>query len=157
MTGSMRSEWHDFADKIDLLGLNAYVAPADGGAHDDYIVAMGYIQNECPTRDTLDYEYNFVVPDKKQKNEIAEIDRRNTDKGIAVVILAIITATMAIFSIYCCLKNRGSICKTRDENGSVDTNELPVHQEDISVAEAGIPRVPTAEHDYDNEGGKNRE
>ena len=39
------------------------------GAHDDYIVALGFIQNDCPSRDIVDYEKNFVMPDKKQQEE----------------------------------------------------------------------------------------
>jgi len=41
----------------------------ESGAHDDYIVSMGFIQNECPSRDSLDYERDWVIPDKKLKSE----------------------------------------------------------------------------------------
>ena len=54
-----------------MLGFNAYIAPSSGGAHDDYIVALGLIQNECPTRDVVDYEKNFVDPDKKLRDDEA--------------------------------------------------------------------------------------
>ena len=115
VTGSMREERHDFADKIDLLGLNAYVATgADGD--ENYIVALGFIQNECPSRDALDYEKNFVSPNKQEQNEKARDRRIQSDKGIAIVILSIIVGFMGIFSIYCCLKNRGQLCKSKDQS-----------------------------------------
>ena len=47
------------SDKIDLLGFNALLRPMTHGHHGDIIVALGFIQNECPTRDVLDYEKNF--------------------------------------------------------------------------------------------------
>ena len=120
----------------------------ESGAHDDYIVSMGFIQNECPSRDSLDYERDWVVPDKKLKSEKEKARRGGSDKGIAIVILAIIIGVMAIFSIYCCLKNRGQFCKGKKEPGA--GGDISVQQDDNSIVERR-KKVPTASNDFDNE------
>ena len=111
VTSDSREKRHDLSNKIDLLGFNAFVKGTPGGAHDDYIVALGFIQNDCPTRDLIDYEVNFVIPDREGKEK--ELEERRVgggDKSIAIAILATIIVFVTLISIYCCLKNRGQLC-----------------------------------------------
>ena len=113
-TDESREKRHDLSDKIDLLGFNAFVKGTPTGSHDDYIVALGLIQNDCPTRDVVDYEVNFVIPDRKGKEREQE-ERRvgGGDKSIAIAILVTIVVFVTLISIYCCLKNRGQLCNDK--------------------------------------------
>ena len=101
-TDESREKRYDLSDKIDLLGFNAFVKGTPTGSHDDYIVALGLIQNDCPTRDVVDYEVNFVIPDRKGKEREQE-ERRvgGGDKSIAIAILVtiVVFVTLMIFFV----------------------------------------------------------
>ena len=114
---SSRKHRHELFDKIDLLGLFGYIKRVPAGPQtvnpesqdirDEYIVALGFIQNECPTRDVIDYERNFVIPDKQQNKERRGDGRMPT--GLVVVLSCLTTAAVILSIIigYYCLKNRG--------------------------------------------------
>ena len=111
-----RKHRHELSDKIDLLGLFGYVKRVPAGPQtadsesqdirDEYIVALGFIQNECPTRDVIDYERNFVIPDKQQNKDRRGDGRMPT--GLVVVLSCLTTAAvmLSIIIAYFCLKNR---------------------------------------------------
>ena len=120
------SHKQDFSDKIDLLGLFGYIMQLPSGDHSEYIYALGFIMNDCPTRDSVDYEANWVMPDKEKHKEMAAERRRGEDKSIAIVILAIIIVILSICALYCCLKNRGQMCNAKDRDSVNVDQEMSI-------------------------------
>jgi len=51
----------EFDRKVDILGVWGKVSQEAGGAHSEHIHALGFITNECPSRNILDLEHHLLL------------------------------------------------------------------------------------------------
>ena len=79
----------------------------------EYIHTLGFITNECPSRNVLEFEKNLNV-DKttlKSLEDTIKYEVEHEDPVIGVVIVTVLCISICFCWGYYCLKNRGQICK----------------------------------------------
>lgn len=104
---------------MDLLGVFGRVTIASESLSETpHIHSLGFIVNECPVRNLLDFEQNHDL------NELLKIDEAkeagaaiDSEAKLGLALIIGIISLWVIIGVYIALKNRGKLCKKGTKNG----------------------------------------
>ena len=102
-----------FEDKADLLGIYGYGKVNDDSGFVD-IVSLGFLANECPIRDLLEWERTYHSDKNPSSAVLMEIEREGKSVIALILVMAMLIITIFI-ATYCCLKNRGLMLKNDED------------------------------------------
>ena len=116
---------------MDILGVYGIVAPdllnsKLGGS----IVSLGFVENLCPVREALTLE-------KTIKKNAIETPGSKVDIGLAIALGSCLVTAGCALAIYCCLKNRGRLCK----KGAETNDPSPISNDSTRGPDIVVPTI----------------
>ena len=112
------SEIIDFSDRNQLLGLFGKVEVDETGDSPDKLLTLGFFKDECSITATGHWSGFYEEEFELEKQTVALESAR-----FFFIIFIVIGTLGVIFLLYCCLKNRGTICKKKSKDTGIEIQQ----------------------------------
>jgi len=131
----------DFKHKVDLMGVFGLTNNAN-----EPIKSIGFLVNECPIRNLLDYENHRQMLESITEEVEDFVIRESHDMTLIFVLIGVVVAIALFCAIYILLKNRGSLCKNRHAEA-----EKRLDWEEVAAKGRQVPNISILQSSTKNE------